>query len=162
MSSFGKKSFINRFCILILSIALALPVHVMGADAVVSQSLSFGTIDLNPGGDTITISASTGPASPLANSNSVITGGRHGLITVTSLVIEHVDIIYPVSVNMVSGSNVIKIISIDVNSQYRAGGADTLGGGIPLTIRVGGKIVIPPGQANGSYSAQIPIILNYS
>lgn len=141
---------------------MVLPVNVLGADAVVSQSLSFGTIDLNPGGDTITIDASTGPATPIANSNSVVIGGRNGLITVTSLIIEHVDIIYPVSVNLVSGSNVITITAIDINSQYRAGGADTLGGGIPLTIRVGGKIVIPSGQANGSYSAQIPIILNFS
>jgi len=81
---------------------------------------------------------------------------------VTSLAIEHVDILYPVSVTMTSGPNSIDIVSIDINSQYRVGGADTLGGNIPLTISVGGKIDIAAGQADGSYSGQIIITLNYS
>ncbi len=162
MPSFWKKSLIIRFWLILWSIALVFPVHGMGASAVVSQLVSFGTIDLHPGGDTITIAAAGGPAVPVAASNSVVIGGNSGLITVTSATVEHVDIIYPVTVTMASSPNSIQLVSIDINSQYNVGGADTLGGGLPLTISLGGVITLAAGQANGSYTAQIPIILNYS
>ena len=162
VSFFGKKSLIIHFWLIFLSMALVFPVNGIAASAVVNQSVSFGTIDLYPAGDTITIAAAAGPAVPVAASNSVVTGGNSGLITVTSGSVEHVDIIYPVSVTMASGPNHIQLVSIDINSQYRVGGADTLGGGIPLIISVGGVITLVPGQANGSYTALIPIILNYS
>ena len=129
--------------------------------AIVNQSISFGAIDLHPGGDTITIAAGGGAGFPVST-QSVVTGGNSGLITVTSAAIEHVDILYPVSVTMISGPHTLDIVSMDINSQYSMGGADTLGGKIPLTISVGGKITIPPGQANGSYTGLITITLNYS
>lgn len=138
------------------------PSGALGADAVVSQALSFGTIDLHPAGDTIIINASGGAATPSAGSGSVVTGGSSGLITVTSDSVEHVEIIYPASATMTSGAGTITITGIDTHSEYSVGGADTLGGGIPLTISVGGKINISSGQANGSYSAVLVITLNYS
>jgi hypothetical protein len=151
-------------CLLLIFVILIgfFPTGGLGADGVSSWPLSFGTIDLHPAGDTITINASGGAATPSASSGSVVTGGSSGLITVTSESVEHVDIIYPASVTMTSGASSITITGIDTNSEYSVGGVDTLGGGIPLTISVGGKINISSGQANGSYSAVLRITLNYS
>ena len=149
------------FLVLVILIGI-FPLNVFGANAAVSQPLSFGTIDLHPAGDTITINASGGAATPSASSGSVVTGGSSGLITVTSDAVEHVDILYPPSVVMTSGTSSMTITGIDANSEYSVGGADTLGGGIPLTISVGGRIDISSGQADGSYSAVMVITLNYS
>ncbi len=163
MTPFGQKGSIYPCWLLIFILTLFLPGQVLGAGAVVSQSLSFGTIDLHPAGDTITIAAGAGAAVSVSTTGkSIVTSGYSGLITVTSLAIEHVDIIYPASVIMASGPHTIEIVSIGVNSQYNIGGTDTLGSNIPLTISVGGSINIPGGQVNGSYTALMTILLNYS
>lgn len=131
--------------------------------AVVSsiQDISFGVIDLHPAGDTITIAASGGPAQPAAVSLSVITGGGSGMITVISPAVEHVDITYPLAAPLTFGANSVFINEINTNSQYNVGGVDTLGSNIPLKISVGGKIIIPAGQAQGTYNGQITITLNF-
>ncbi len=152
----------RRLILIFVLLIGGFPSWTLGADAVVSQALSFGIIDLHPAGDTITINARNGAATPSAGSGSVVTGGSSGLITVTSESVEHVDIIYPASVSMTSGSSSITITGIDTNSEYSVGGTDTPGGGIPLTISVGGVINISSGQASGSYSAVLVITLNYS
>jgi len=133
----------------------------------VTTDLDFGSIDLDPAGDTITIDASGGSATPAAGAASVVTGGTSGLITIVSQVVMHVDVTYPAAdVTLTSGANTLTLTSANIiaNSQYDDGGAgaDTLGGGTPLSINVGGVIVIPAGQANGTYTGTINVTVNYS
>lgn len=133
----------------------------------VTNDLDFGSIDLDPVGDTITIAAAGGAATPVATAASVITGGSSGLITIVSQVIMNVKVTYPaVNVILTSGADTLTIAfaTIAANSQYPSTGAgvDTVGGGTPLLINVGGIIVIPAAQANGTYTGTINLTVNYT
>ena len=157
----------NRFFVLLQRLLIALiglfiSIEMAFAAEVSSiQEISFGGIDLHPAGDTITIAANGGPAAPTAI-RSIVVGGGSGKITITSPMVEHVDIIYPPAAPLFHGADFIVLDGIDVNSQYNAGGADTLGGGLPLEISVGGKITVPAGTTSGSYSGNLTILLNFS
>ncbi len=134
----------------------------------VTTHLDFGSIDLDPdpAGDTITINAASGPASPVATGASVITGGTSGLITITSSVVMHVDVTYPATnVTLTSGSNTLTLTPANIisNSMYPDSGPGTdTDGSNALLIHVGGVIVIPQGQASGTYTGSMTITINYS
>ncbi len=134
----------------------------------VTTNLNFGTIDLNPLGDTITIAAIAGPATPVATGASVIAlgTGTSGLITVTCGVVVDIDVTYPaVDVTLTSGGDSLTIVAatIGANSQYENGvTAFTTDGTNPALISVGGIIVIPAGQAAGTYTGSMSLTLNYS
>jgi len=147
----------------LIILPLLLAVASMAKAATVSsvQDISFGSIDLHPGGDTVTIAASSGPGSPISTQSMVI-GGSSGRITISSQTVEHVDIIYPPTVTLQNGVHTITVDNLDNNSQYSVGGTDTLGNGIPLQINVGGRLSIPSGQAQGAYSGPMTITLNFS
>lgn len=123
--------------------------------------ITIGTVDLHPKGDTVVIAAENGPASPVS-SRSVVTGGSSGLITLTSTLAEHVDIIYPSSVILSSGGHIIRITDISSHSEYNATGIDLPGGGISVEVSIGGKIVLPGDVFHGNYSGSITIQLNFS
>ena len=122
--------------------------------------VAIGTIDLHPGGDTITIAAENGPTSPVSE-RSLVTGGGSGLITITSTDSEHVEIIYPQEVTLSDGSKTITLSDIPAHSEYDTTGVDLPGGGIAIEISVGGKIVLPGNVSHGSYSGSMPIQLNF-
>ena len=144
----------------LLGLAMLFSGQVGAVEISLINPITFGSIDLHPSGDAITINASAGSAFPVS-SGSVVTGGHSGQIIITSQDVEHVNITYPVNINLTSGSNTITLINIGANSQY-SGGTYTLEGGVPLPINIGGSLVIPAGQTQGSYSGQMTVTLNFS
>jgi len=146
-------------CFVVLSQLLTSPATRAGEISVI-KSLSFGTIDFYPGGDTITISALTGSASPQA-ARSIVTGGGSGLIRITSETEEHVDITYPESVILRSDNHTMTLINIDDLSQYSTIGATVPGDGSALDIHIGGRLIFTGDEIDGSYSGSLSITLNF-
>ena len=134
-----------------------------------TSNLDFGSIDLEPAGDTITIdadAAGSGTVTPVPTGSSVIVGGGNGVITVASGVAMTVAVTYPATVTITDGTNNLDVVNIDAHSQYGATG-DTTGtvskvAGTDLLIRIGGEIVIPSGQVNATYNGTMIVTLNYS
>ena len=175
-----KKMLIVAGAALIILTLAVLPVSIAGtvnmtATAVITSSttetvttnLDFGSIDLDPAGETVTINASAGAATPAVANASVVTGGTSGLITITSAVVMHVDVTYPAAnITLSNGSGdtlTIVAATIAANSMYPDTGAGTNTDGTnPLLIHVGGIIVVPAGQANGTYTGTMAITINYS
>jgi hypothetical protein len=123
--------------------------------------LSFGTIDLFPGGDIIVINASNGSASAVAN-RSLVTQARNGLLTLRSMEVEQVDIHYPTSVILVSSSgHQLVITEISTYSQYSDTLVDLQGNNIPVDVSVGGKLQLNGNEIHESYSGTLEIQLNF-
>ncbi len=123
--------------------------------------LSFGVIDLFPGGDTITIDASSGSASAVAR-RSFVSSARSGLLTIRSMEVEQVDIQYPVSISLVSGSgNQLAITAIPACSQYSETLVDLQGNNIPVDVTIGGKLQLNGNEKHESYRGSLHIQLNY-
>lgn len=134
----------------------------------VTTDLDFGTINLNPGGDTITIDASAGAATSSAASGSIIGGGTStsGLITVEHSMIITLWVSYPAgAVTLTSGADTIDITagSIATNSEYSslATAHTSPDATTDITIDVGGEIVIPGAQPDGVYTGTMTITINY-
>lgn len=123
--------------------------------------LSFGSIDLNPSGDTILIAAKNGAASP-TSFQSVVTGGNSGQLTLRSTTVEHVDIVYPSSVPISGGGDILLITHIADNSQYTGVGVDLPGGNIPVTVSVGGQIKLKGNEDNRTFSGSMTINLFFN
>jgi len=145
---------IMLFCLLVTSPA------VPAGEVTLVAPVDFGSIDLNPGGDTIVIAAHNGPASP-AGSRSGVTGGGSGLIQVTSTEAEHVEILFPDSAPLVCGSHSLTIKDIGPHSQYHLTGLDLPGGGVTRTISVGGSLKLQGDEASVSCSGFLSIQLNF-
>ena len=65
----------------------------------VTTQMSFGSIDLNPGGDTIIIDASSGAATPASSGGaSVVTGGNSGLVTVAASTNFTINVVYEANI----------------------------------------------------------------
>ncbi len=129
-------------------------------EGTLAEPISFGAIICNPGGDTIRIDASQGPAGPVAE-RSIVAGGKSGRVRIVSSTIEHVDVLYPERVTLRNGSQIIVFEDIAANSQYSSGGVDTLGDEIPLDISIGGKLVLSGSVVRGSYNGTLSLVLNF-
>ena len=133
---------------------------VMAGEVTLVNGLDFGAIDLNPAGDTIVIAAQNGSASP-KGSRSVVTGGGSGLIQVTSVEAEHVEILYPDLVPLVCGSHSLQLTNIGLNSQYHLTGVDLPGGGAIRTISVGGSLELRGNETYGNCSGSMALQVNF-
>lgn len=133
----------------------------------VTTDMSFGSIDLNPAGDTITIDAHVGAATPAsAGAVSVVSGGTSGLITVAANTDFTINVVYQANgvvalTEPVSG-DIVYLNNID---QYSEGGTTNGGvahtGGTDSLISVGGSVQFPTAAAAGTYSGSMTITLNY-
>lgn len=122
--------------------------------------VDLGIIDLHPSGDTIIIAAENGPVLAIC-SRSLITGSHSGRFILKSTEAEHVDITYPLSATFSDGSHTLTITDIPAHSQYNATGVDLPGGGVAVTVSIGGKIVLPGNTVYGNYSGSMAIQLNF-
>ncbi len=158
------------FNILVLPTSIA-GVVAVGVDAIITSTitetattdLDFGSIDLDPAGDTVTIDASGGATTAATiTASSIVTGETSGLITITSGVIASVAVVYPAAdVTLTSGGNTLTIVAATIATFSSETGVATDGIN-PFYIYLGGTIVIPSGQATGTYSGSMNITINYS
>lgn len=161
----SQKQHCNRYypvVVLLFYLLITSPAASAGEVNVV-HSLSFGVIDLHPGGDTIVINAHTeGTHAPVA-SRSVVTGGGSGLLRVTPSVDtdEHVTITYPSKSILYNGNHNLYIIDIADHSQYSSSGFDLIQGGAAVEVSIGGKVVLQGNEINSSYSGSMNISLNF-
>ena len=130
------------------------------AEATLAAPIDFGSIELNPGGDTIVIAAEHGHATPTA-SRSVITGGGSGRIRLTSADVEHVEILYPDSLVLTAGGRQVVLTDIGPHSQHNGTGVDLLGGGVPVDVHVGGRLDLRNDGSPGNYSGTMSLQFNF-
>ena len=157
MQSFTTKKYIFSLLSFLL---ILISSNTIAGEISIKHPISFGHIDVHPGGDAIIISAQNGSALP-ESTRSIVTGGESGQLQITSESLEHVEFIYPASVTMESGQHSITITEIDVHSQYSSGGADVLGSGFPLDVHIGGKMQLSGTEENGSYGGVMSITINF-
>lgn len=134
----------------------------------VTTEMDFGSVEILPAGDTITIAAGTTDGSggtaavPVATGTSVVTGGTSGLITISSPIALDINVTYPPSVDLTDGTTTVALSAIDANS----GGGTTDGtvshlATVDTLIHVGGVIVFGLNATTGDYSGSIPITISY-
>jgi hypothetical protein len=126
--------------------------------------ISFGTIDLHPGGDTIVIAAEFDPVPSPSGTRSVVTGAHSGLITLatSSTEEEHVDISCPDSIVLSqAGGGHLTLRNIHKHSQCNDSGIVLGQGAPPVRIRLGGELVLRGREASGNYSGSLSISLNF-
>ncbi len=175
-----SKSLVISVMVLIAFNVMVLPVAMAGdvtmtANATISSSftetvttdLEFGSIDLNPGGDTIILDASGGAttAATIAN-GSIVTGETSGLITIEHSMIISLWLSYPAAaVTLTNGTDNIDITagSIATNSEYSslATAHTSPDATSDITVDVGGEIVVPAAQPDGLYTGTMTITINY-
>ncbi len=142
---------------------------------VVTTNMDFGTIDLDPDGDTITINASAGglstggsSASPEATGTVThVSGGTSGLLTIQSAIALDIDITYPgdtdVPLNGITPG--LMVTDIDTNSGGgllgAAAGTIHHTANIATLIHVGGLVDFPMGTETDNYSGTMHIELAY-
>ena len=155
MAVFFKKHIINFF-LFWLFIFFAGPAD--SASLNVLSDLDFGTITSSPYGDLVQINASAGPSSPLiisGGASSVSGGGSAVLRFVPDQAGQRINIDYPVSFNLSSGSNTMSISQITINSSTYFTTSDTS----PINFYVGGVLEISNGQQPGAYSGNMTVTI---
>lgn len=148
-----------HYTITFLLLTVISPAALAGEITSVSP-ITIGSIDLHPAGDTIIIDAKNAPAIP-TSSRSLITGGGSGEIVVKSTNVEQMDVTYPLSVTLSDGDHQLTITDIQTYSEYSDGLVNLPGGGISVSISVGGKIILPKTTVHGNYSGSMLIQLNF-
>ncbi len=131
-----------------------------GGEVVQVTPIGFGTIELNPAGDIVTINAKNGAGTPVC-SRSVVTGGNSGKITVTSTVPEQVTINYPENVTLRSGSQILTIREIPSYSEYSSGFVDLPGSNIQVEIDIGGRLLLNGHETTTAFSGTMIVELTF-
>jgi hypothetical protein len=157
-----------------------IPVTVTLTQSVVeslAKDMDFGSIDINPAGDVITMDCKATAVSPGGTilgtagvtKGSTVTGAGCAELVITADNNLTVQVDYaPVSNTLnlrdtlVPGNPVVLVLS-EVNAHS---GANSLipfpvTGGSPGTIFVGGKLTVPAGAPTSTYGANLPITVNY-
>lgn len=128
----------------------------------VTTNLNFGTVDLVPQGDVITINASSGAATAAATGSSTIVGSTSGLITVSSVGAFTIGIVYPGVAQPLLGAvsgDTVNLTAIGANST--ATGLAKVAN-VNAEIHVGGVVTFPANTENDTYNGSITITLNYT
>lgn len=144
--------------IIILGCLITSPVF--AGEVISVQGLSFGSIDLHPGGDTIRIDAADGSTQPDGD-RSVVTGGGSGRIRLSSEILENVDIHYPESTSLYYGENEITVTDLAAYSQYGDTGLELPGDGATVDIHIGGKLSLDKTTEYGNYSGNMTVQLDF-
>lgn len=180
MGRTGRKLFfpagIAFFVLLSLAGSNALADQTLNISVIVTSSIveshtdvDFGTIELDPAGDTLTVDASSGSATPAlpGGSASVISGGGSGTITVSANIAFTITAVYENTVTLTSGSDTLNVTDMDLYSEGgSANGSVSHSAGTPpandTVINVGGQIVFPANTPTGTYTGTTTVVLNYT
>jgi len=124
--------------------------------------MTFGTIDLHPGGDSIVIAAESGQA-VAAGSRSFVHNGRSGMIVLQSAsgTYEQVDIQYPDQVILACGGQQIILGGVATHSQFSSVPIDLPADRRRIEVSMGGELVLAGDEKPCRYSGVIPIELHY-
>jgi|GEM_PF-1231041 len=121
--------------------------------------LSFGTVVVDPAGESIEIDASVGTSLPrvFTSGRSYITGGNSGLISVYSDTPgQMITVDYPPSVNLESGGSADLILDgISERSTFSAV-SSSIG---PIDFHIGGLLHINSGQPTRNFSGTMTITI---
>ena len=152
----------HLFARVFLSLLLITSSVTLAGEVIEVSPIDFGSIDLNPGGDTILIAAETGRAAPRSAGNrSLVTGGSSGRLTLVSSQAGHVVILYPEFITLAGGGHTLTVKDIPSHSQYAQDGVDFLGNGSQIEINIGGVIEFRGNETRGSYNGSMAIQLNF-
>ncbi len=132
-------------------------------------NLSFGTITLGAGVNTVTINASAGAAGPVVTGTATVLGGASGLLEVSTTVNADVTLTYAVAGTEAGTPPDILDNGVDANTLAVTGVAANSTAspytitavGSPFDINVGGIITIPNGQAAQTYTGTITVTASY-
>ncbi len=118
------------------------------------RSISFGTISIHPGGDTISINANYGAAKATINrSRSVVDNKWHcGEIVFELEAGEHVNIDYPDSVSLTNASG--KRITLKDIAAYSQSRPDSEG-----RVAIGGALSVPVDVSEGAYKSNTGLVI---
>lgn len=146
----------------------------VSVDAVIQQTIStaspknlnFGTVELDPAGDTITIDASAGSSTTATKLNGSNVSGsvQSGSVTVTSPLSFDILVEYPASVTLdgaASASNHLTVQSISDNSQGSITAPTAHTGGVTSTFNIGGVLNLPVTTVADIYHGTMTVKLTY-
>lgn len=139
---------------------------------VAGDPLDFDTIDLIPGGDTITINAS-GPANGQDGTITSLNGSGVIQANITEAEIDidsgagtnfTITVVYPAdgASTITDGTTTVPINAVEANSGDGAGGTITHTGGVQTVLHIGGELVFPAASTTGAYTGTMTITLNYT
>ena len=148
------------FAIVVISLSFASPA-VFAGEVLQIQPIDFGSIELNPAGDTVVLNGNEENAVPVSSTSLVIGGGR-GKIILTSPVEEQVTIDYPSSVTLRSSSHNLSISKVRTYSQYSSGFVNLPGNDIPVTVGIGGELVLSGQEDTVPFNGTMTIILTFN
>lgn len=130
-------------------------------EAIAIAGINFGNIDINPGGDTISIDAGNGTAFP-QSSRSIITGGQSGAIAIQASDPIDIRVTYPDTVELENGiEHTLTVSQIGPLSQYNGSIMEHPGGNVTKTIHIGGNLIIPASNTGGTYTGTLTIGLDF-
>ncbi len=126
------------------------------------ETISFGTIDLHPAGDSVSINAQTGTPT-LHRGQSLIDSWKSGKLICRSIKAGRLTLTYPENVSIRSESSTITLKEITSHSQHTNKIIFLPGGNKPVSIHIGGVLTLPKSRTQeGSYLGSIPITINFT
>lgn len=143
-----------------------------------APKVDFGSIDINPAGDVITMDCKATVGNPGGTAlvaagvtkGSVVTGAECAELVITAANNLTVQVDYITggatlnlvdSIDPVGNTTVLVLSDVDANSGANAAIPLPVVGGAPGTIYVGGKLTVPAGAKTATYIGDYPITVNY-
>jgi hypothetical protein len=127
------------------------------ASSAVTQDMSFGTISVDPTGDTLTLGSTSDTVTKTGISQ--VTGSARGIITVTGVPNIQAVIADPGAITL---DHDTLAVSLTVNSVYAVSTQNcTIGPGGTCSLYVGGRMYLSPSVSEGSYSGSTTITVSY-
>ncbi len=124
------------------------------------RSVEFGVVDLHPKGDSLTINALNGATQSASSSRSVVSGGKSGKLILKSKEARDIFIQYPDKITLRGkNGNSITLEKIRDYSQYATEKISSPGDNKPVSINIGGTLVLPAGTPDGEYYGSLPVII---
>lgn len=124
--------------------------------------MTFGVIDLHPGGDTIVIAAGNGPSEAVAG-NSIVHHGRSGMIVLQSSsgTDEQLDIQYPDQVDLSCGGQHVRITGISTHSQHASTVVELPADRRRVEVSIGGTLELSGDERPCHYNGVMPLEMHY-
>jgi len=138
-------------------------------------SLNFGTVDMDPGGDEITIdalggllnSAGSNPAAIInGTGHSASSGFTAGVIHIASALALDISVTYPATATIIGNDGASTVLTISDIDKYSGAGTESgvyhhTAVATGADIYVGGTLTIPAGTPAATYTSTMNVTVNY-